>query len=124
MRPPPLDRADRRRDRTRPLRRILPTHRDSRGGTRVNIQLLDNRPLDAVVISYRRAWRHFYFDQLGERSIATDSPRDSNPFDHPPHVAFGVVTRAANDGSECICVLVEWEIGKFELMSQKSSTHS
>jgi len=56
---------------------------------RVHIHLLDNRPLHGVVVSDRRAWRHLHFDQLGERSIATDSPGNSNAFDHPPHVAEG-----------------------------------
>jgi len=32
--------------------------------------------------------------------------------------------RAANDGSKWVCVPVEWEIGKFERLSQKPSTHS
>jgi hypothetical protein len=31
---------------------------------------------------------------------------------------------AANDGSKWVCVPVEWEIGKFERLSQKPSTHS
>jgi hypothetical protein len=31
---------------------------------------------------------------------------------------------ASNDGSKWVCVPVEWEIGKFERLSQKPSTHS
>ena len=52
-----------------------------------------------VLSDHERAWRHLYFDQLGERSIATNSPRDSNPFDHPPHVAFGVKKVVIDQGS-------------------------
>ena len=39
-------------------------------------------------------------------------------------VIDAVSRSASNDGSKWVCVPVEWEIGKFELPSQKPSTHS
>lgn len=36
----------------------------------VNIQLLDNRPLQAGLISNGRARRHLHFDQLGKRTFS------------------------------------------------------
>ena len=48
----------------------------------------------------------------------SDISERSCPF--ADRLAIGViVTRAANDGSKWICVLVEWKIGKFERMPQK-----
>jgi hypothetical protein len=41
-------------------------------------------------------YSHLHLDQLGKGSIATDSPGDSNPFDHPPHVrVMGSTTPAS-----------------------------
>jgi hypothetical protein len=45
-------------------------------------------------------------------------PQRSRPF--ADRLAIGtMVTRAANDGGEWICGLVEWETAKFERMPQK-----
>jgi len=71
----------------------------------------------AMVDSLWRFWDSEAITGIVDSALSAELPR-------PHYVVLAVVTRAANDGSECICVLVEWEIGKFELLSQKPSTHS
>jgi hypothetical protein len=50
-------------------------------------------------------------------------PQRARPF--ADRLTIGTIgARAANDDSKRVCVPVEWEIGKFERLSQEPSTHS
>ena len=74
----------------------------------------------AMVNSLWRFWDSEVITGIVDSALPAELPRP-----HYGRLAVeSIVTRAADDGSECICVLIEWEIGKFELLSQKPSTHS